>query len=265
MERMLVTPAVQGIFASHEPKLYGIFDTIKRLDQGPGSTPDVSVQEWLQLFKQNPVKGVTRSQTVMIFALSQDMTELGIDGKVENQLMQVLDFAEFKEALGRLAFLSMSTKEKTGDSDIVLTAFATRLGPFIEELGKGYKEKKPPKSQRMQVPLPADTPAAPAPAPAAAVSESESPSPPPPTAASTTSPSAAELKASMPLLKTPAEDTSFNHLSQPSHKGEQKSEAKSPSDKPKGKTVAKKPDGGQLSQRGSQQSQRGAKKPQAKK
>jgi len=131
-----------------EERIYGIFDGVRKLDSGNESNPLVSIAEWLTIFKKHKVKDISRSQMIMCFALSQEVSKDHKKQNVEDQLLQVLDFYEFTEAVGRTAFLTLSSKNQQSPEK-ALEAFTKRLGPFIDELGVDYKPTLPPKQKRL--------------------------------------------------------------------------------------------------------------------
>lgn len=147
IERFLKAPSVERVLADKEALLYGIFETMARLDEQADASPLLSIQEWLALFKRSPIKGVTRAQMVMCFAVSQEIDDsVATSGKVEDRLLQVLDFHEFQEAVGRVTFASMSAKKTYKNMEAALEALLKRLGPFIDELGASFKPRAPPKA-----------------------------------------------------------------------------------------------------------------------
>jgi len=151
MGRYLMSPVVQQVFAAHEEQIYGIFNGVRNSDQGSGSNPLVSVSEWLTIFKKHPIKDFSRSEMIMCFALSQEISkDQGAATGVEDQLVQVIDFYEFAEAMARAAYATLPSKHQRSDKpEEALKAFATRLGPLIAEIGADYKPAAPPPKKRL--------------------------------------------------------------------------------------------------------------------
>jgi len=151
MGRYLMSPVVQQVFATHEEQIYGIFNGVRNSDQGSGSNPLVSVSEWLTIFKKHPIKDFSRSEMIMCFALSQEISkDQGLATGVEDQLVQVIDFYEFAEAMARAAYATLPSKHQRSDKpEEALKAFATRLGPLIAEIGAEYKPATPPPLKRL--------------------------------------------------------------------------------------------------------------------
>uniref|UniRef100_A0A7S2D821 Uncharacterized protein n=1 Tax=Haptolina brevifila TaxID=156173 RepID=A0A7S2D821_9EUKA len=147
----IASPESQAIFSKSEAQLRSTYDQVATLDEQEAKDKNVDhlkqrnaaleksslirMKGWLSLFQQRYIvpKIVTRAQTVLCFALAQEHSDVNADINLEEHMARLLDFEEFKSAVGRMAFLSFKAIDMN-NFDRTLRAYCRKLGPFIKDL-----------------------------------------------------------------------------------------------------------------------------------